>query len=312
MVNPFKAMANIFRKIRSKRKLSSELDTRWGDSSISYPNGGSWSQSDQMGGRLDRKPSDRGRPRQGSLDSLGQHSLSPHWTSRMNSPYSNAGDRDSPFDPATTTMPTGHYDASVRHRSSRTLRTPRTPRTPMLSSGQGLGIGSLQSEHSRNHDDDDYHHYHHKNQHQLSAWEPSDSDEDSSGDDATDSSSAAEDQARRYLTVNNDNSDYSRAARSPPLSVTSRMRRCSQQSSMTEPTTSIPRMSQARHTRVTSLPLERSVSSEDPQQDSRQHRHRHHRQTSHDKRQIRRPEPLSLEPKTRTPELVGSYDELFG
>lgn len=259
-------------------------------------------------------PSDRGRPRQSSVDSLAQHNLSPHWKSRIHSPYSNSGGRDNHFDPATTTMPTGHYDASVRHRSS---ITPRTPRTPRLSSGPGLGIGTLQNRHSRNVDDDnddDYHHHHNQYQHQLSTWESSDSDEDSSDDEATDSSSAAEDQARRYLTVNNDNSDYSRAAKSPPLSVTSRMRRCSQQSSMTEPTTSIPQLSQARHTRVTSLPLERSVSSEGPQHNSRQHRHHHHhhRQTSHDKRYIRRPEPLGPEPTVRTPELVPSYEDLFG
>lgn len=296
MVNPFKAMANIFRRIRSKRKLSSELDTRWGDASISYPTGGSWSQYDQTGRRVDRTPSDRERARQGSLDSFEQHSLSPHWTSRMHSPHSIAGDRDSPFDPATTTIPTGHYDASVRHRST------RTPRTPKLSPGPGLGIGPLQNKH--NHNDDHNHH------HQLSTWESSDSDEDSSDDEATDSSSAAEDQPRRYLTVNVDDSDYSRPARSPPLSVTSRMRRCSQQSSMTEPTTSIPRVSQSRHTRVTSLPLERSRSSEGSQQDSHQRRHRHDRQTSQDKRHIRRPGPLGMEP-IRTPELVPSYEELY-
>lgn len=289
-------MASIFRRIRSKRKLSSELDTRWGDASISYPTGGSWSQHDQTGGRLDRTPSNQGRPRQGSLDSFEQRSLSPQWTNRMHSPHTNSGDRDSPFDPATTTIPTGHYDASVRHRSTRASRTPR------LSPGPGLGIGSFQNKH--NHNDD-----HHNNQ--LSAWEASDSDGDSSGDEATDTSSAAEDHTGRYLTVNTEESDYSRAARSPPLSVTSRMRRCSQQSSMTEPTTSIPRKSRSRHTRVTSLPLERSISSEGSQQDSHQHRHRHNRQTSQDKRHIRRPEPLGLEP-IPTPELVPSYEELYG
>ena len=47
MKNPLAIMTAIIRKLRRKRKLSSELHSRWGDVSITYPTEGSWSQWDQ-------------------------------------------------------------------------------------------------------------------------------------------------------------------------------------------------------------------------------------------------------------------------
>ena len=299
MVNPFKAMATIFQKIRAKRKVSSELDSRWGDASISYPNGGSWSQYDQPGfdvhAGLGRTPSEQGQPRQFSLDPLERRSASPRWTNKSYSPSYN--DRESPAGSGSATIPTGYYDVNVRRRSERAQR-----RTPGLSPGPGLGIGSLQDNKNK-----DFH-----NQH-SSVWEASDSDGAFSDDEATGTSSTADGRTGRHLTLSNEELDYSRTSRSPPLSVTSRMRRCSHQSSMTEPTASIPMLSTSRHTSVTSSPPQPSISSEDSRQGFHQHRHyhHHHRQTSQDRKHIRHPKPLDLHP-IPTPELVPSYDELYG
>lgn len=299
MVNPFKAMATIFRKIRAKRKVSSELDSRWGDASISYPTEGSWSQHEQPGlvghAGLDRTPSEQGQPRQCSLDSLERRSVSPRWTNMSYSPNSNAGDRESPVDSNLTAMPTGYYDANIPRQST------RAQKAPGMSQGPGLGIGSLQNNNK------DMHNHH------LSVWEASDSDGAYSDDEATGISSTSDSQTGRYLTINNEEPDHSRVSRSPPLSVTSRMRRYSHQSSVNEPTASTPRMSTSRHTSVTSSPPQPSVLSEDSRQGFHRHSpsHHYHRQTSQDRKHIRHPKPLDLDP-IPTPELVPSYDELYG
>ncbi|EYE99725.1 uncharacterized protein EURHEDRAFT_511908 [Aspergillus ruber CBS 135680] len=256
-------MTTIFRKIRGKRKLSSELDSRWGDVSISSPNEGSWSQGFQpLGSTVNtqaRSPSEQGQ-RPSSMNSLGRRSSSSHRATKP-SPSSAA---------SVDSMPTGHYNANIQSR-------PRT--SHRKSPGTGLGIGMLQNGYS--------------------AWVDASSDDMSSDDEGRDGVV----RTGRYLTVGTEETDYTRASKSPPLSVTSRMRRNSYQSTI-EPSPFIPRTTSLRHASFTS-----SAPTTSPENSRIGYGHRH---PPYPKRNhVRHPNPLELE-AARGPELVPSYDELYG
>lgn len=258
-------MATIFRKIRGKRKLSSELDSRWGDVSISSPNEGSWSQGFQSSSSTVNtqagSPSEQGQwP--SSMNSLGRRSTSSHGATKP-SP-SSAVSVDS--------MPTGHYNANIRSRSRTSHR--RSPAT-------GLGIGMLQNGYS--------------------AWDDASSDDMSSDDEGRDGGG----RTGRYLTVGTEETDHTRASKSPPLSVTSRMRRNSHQSTI-EPSPFIPRTtsSSSRHASFTSSA---PTASTENSRIGYGHRHPPYPEAKH----VRRSNPLELG-AARGPELVPSYDELYG
>lgn len=274
-------MAEIFRKIRSKRKTSSELDSRWGDVSISSPNQGSWSQGDQtspgfMTSPRLRSPSDQGQQqRHGSLDSQRER-RSPSFRGTSRPSPSSPDDRATSTDSAST-IPKGHYDASVRSRRQSTRRAQGLPKQPP---GPGLGIGILRNSHS--------------------VWEDASSSDDAFSDDDNERGTGARRRSNttnsnngRYLTVNADKNDYSRVPKSPPLSVTSRMRPYSY-----EPTASsmLPRTERSKYTSFTT-PCTPAMPSEDPS-----HGHQ-------EKNYMRRPNPL--EP-TKRQELVPSYEDLYG
>ncbi|OJJ89259.1 uncharacterized protein ASPGLDRAFT_221432 [Aspergillus glaucus CBS 516.65] len=256
-------MATIFRKIRGKRKLSSELDSRWGDVSISSPNEGSWSQGFQPSGSTVNtqagSPSEQGQ-RPSSMNSLGRCSTSSHGATKP-SP-SSAVSVDS--------MPTGHYNANIRSR-------PRT--SHKQSPATGLGIDMLKNGYN--------------------AWDDASSDDISSDDEGRDGG----ERTGRYLTVGTEETDYTRASKSPPLSVTSRMRRNSHQSTI-EPSPFIPRTTSSRHASFTSSA---PTASTENSRIGYGHRHPPYPEAKH----TRHSKPLKLE-AARGPELVPSYDELYG
>ncbi|PYH93543.1 hypothetical protein BO71DRAFT_327432 [Aspergillus ellipticus CBS 707.79] len=261
-------MTAIIQKLRRKRKLSSELHSRWGDVSITYPNGGSWSQWEQSSRA---GPTDHGQ-RRGSFE-FNRSAMSPRMGSQARS---GSIDARAPSVDSAMTMPTGHYDARVGHRPRRTQQSRSPPAEPLYSDS---------------HDS-------------PRAWSPSYSD-DCSGDDEDETEVPAPlNLSRGRHQVHPDEADiYSRASKSPPLSVTSRMRRFSAQSNMAEPTPGLG-MPSSRHTSYT------SSTPSNPSDDSR-HPSSHRPATQPERRSVRRPkpEPLALRPQ---PELVPSYDELYG
>ncbi|KAE8152619.1 hypothetical protein BDV25DRAFT_150752 [Aspergillus avenaceus] len=269
MKNPVHIMTALIRKLR-KRKLSSELHSRWGDVSITYPNAGSWSQYDQIAmgtpNSFPSNPPEQTR-RHGSLDSLDRRGCSSQNLTRS---FSGDTEERTPSTDSAMTIPTGHYDAKLRGRSKK---------KPATSSGSKLNFRS-----------------------DLKLRK---SPVDSSCDETDDSISSLSSLKRRYhkessRAMGQENDVYARASKSPPLSVTSRMRRCSLQSTTTEPTPSMP-TSSSKHTSYTSsVP---SVPSEDPRVG--------YQPTAHDKRYSRRSKPRDPAPSTAQ-ELVPSYDELYG
>ncbi|KAL4891007.1 hypothetical protein BDV59DRAFT_76366 [Aspergillus ambiguus] len=257
MKSPLHIMMAIIKKLRRKRKLSSELHSRWGDVSITYPNEGSWSQCDQAPGAAVNAipgPSPIRSWRHSSSDSLDRHGPG---VLRSTSPEN----RDSSTDSGST-IPTGYYDARVRGRSKR-IPPP-------------LGPTSEQRSHSR-HDD--------------------------RSDDVIDngSGSGGRSHDKHHRRAKEETDPYSRASRSPPLSVTSRMRRCSAQSSTTEQTPSMPNTASSKHTSFTSSAP--SV----PVEDTRPG----YLATYHEKKQPRRSKPRETDPVVRQ-ELVPSYEDLYG
>ncbi|PYI04068.1 hypothetical protein BO78DRAFT_321261 [Aspergillus sclerotiicarbonarius CBS 121057] len=107
----------------------------------------------------------------------------------------------------------------------------------------------------------------------------------------------------RNPTTTEESDAYSRASKSPPLSVTSRMRRYSVQSNSAEPTIPGPGTASSKHTSYT------SSTPSNPSEDPRPHGHR--LSTQHEKKPARRPKPEPLSLPTQ-PEMVPSYDELYG
>ncbi|PWY86013.1 hypothetical protein BO70DRAFT_351653 [Aspergillus heteromorphus CBS 117.55] len=258
-------MTAIIQKLRRKRKLSSELHSRWGDVAISYPTGGSWSQWEQSSRAGPSAIADHGQ-RRGSLEPNRSAT-----STRMGS-HSSLDARAPSVDSAMT-IPTGHYDARVGNRSRRMPQSCSPPTEP-------LPIESPR------------------------AWSPSGSDDDSGDEEDETEVPAPLNLSRGRHHAHPDEADiYSRASKSPPLSVTSRMRRFSVQSHMGESSTSGPGTTSSRHTSYT------SSTPSNPSDDSRHHNYRP--ATQPERKPVRRPkpEPLTLR---RQPELVPSYDELYG
>lgn len=268
-------MSTILKKFRERRKLSSELDSRWGDVSISYPTEGSWNQRYQSSGNTGPGVSpEQGKPSRSS-NSLERQ----RWgttTRPRPSPSAHDRDRDTPMG-SPSIIPTGHYDANVRSRSRREQRA----------TGPGLGIGMGMG----------------MSQNNCNLWDAANSNGDSSDGEVRDKSTSTGSR-NRYLSVNIEESDYSRASKSPPLSVTSRMRRHSHQSSMPEWTPTIQGTTGSRHASFTSSAPSVSIGDSRPGYGSRHN-------SVQDRKPVHRPQPLNLEP-ARSQELVLSYDELYG
>ncbi|RAH74170.1 uncharacterized protein BO66DRAFT_313489 [Aspergillus aculeatinus CBS 121060] len=262
-------MTNLMQKLRRKRKLSSELHSRWGDISITYPNGGSWNQWDQASAGARTSDGDRER-RQNSLEP-GRCASSPR-IGALGQPASRDG-RAQSVDSAMT-IPTGHYDARVGNRSR-------------------------QKQHS----------YESTVVHPPSAWYHSCSDDGSmeETEGATVPSPQNVSNGRHQPSSGRpspyeDSELYSRASKSPPLSVTSRMRGCSVQGYLAESPVSMPGTVGSRHNSYTS-----SVPS-NPSEDQRIPGIIPPSSTLAERRASRR----SKQELPRAQEMVPSYDELYG
>ncbi|KAL4953626.1 hypothetical protein BDW69DRAFT_164841 [Aspergillus filifer] len=275
MKNLLRIMTAIIQRIRRKRKVSSELDSRWGDVAISSPNEGSWSQYGGGSARNSPVSSDHGRGH-GPKQNPGDPSHSYIYTN-------GAAPSESPkeMSPNSLNMPTGYYDAKLRRQAKTKSRPPKAQ--PVQPKPISL----------------------------PKAWEEKKFGENPADEAGDDVCSLGSPRGRRGTDDAN-----SRGSKSPPLSVTSRMRRFSSQSTGTEPIFSVPGTASSQRT---------SFSVDDP----RLARHTPH----HDKTPP--PLPLGLLPQTQvqrntgtdastnikvhnagpipaSQELVPSYDDLYG
>ncbi|KAL4984028.1 hypothetical protein BDW68DRAFT_190804 [Aspergillus falconensis] len=240
-------------RIRRKRKVSSDLDPRWGDMAISSPNEGSWS---QYGASARTSPVSAGSfDRDHEPEHSSGEPLQPHITNGDDAKSRNEVPVNS------LNMPTGYYDSKLRRQKTKT-----SPPKAHLVQPKPITLPK--------------------------AWEEKKFG-DSSADEAGDNVSALGSPRKRGIDDTN-----SRGSKSPPLSVTSRMRRHSGQSMTTDPVFSVP---------VTASSQRTSFSADDPR--------------------LARHTPLPPQPdkkpsqglkvrdavlNTASQELVPSYDDLYG
>ncbi|KAL2814291.1 hypothetical protein BJX63DRAFT_431447 [Aspergillus granulosus] len=253
----------IVQRLRRKRKLASTLDSRWGDMAISSPNDGSWSQYDAVSTRA-------------SPDSArsSEHDHGHEWKhspGESSEPYTSANGqhpetRKAPLDSSSATMPTGYYDARVRRRSRTKTRSPEPQ------SGQRPAITLPK------------------------AWEEKQYG-DSSADEAEDDVSALGSPHGKLGAADDATSGGSK---SPPLSVTSRMRRFSGQSTFTDAIFSAPATASTQRT---------SFSFDD----SRLARHTPIPTPHQEKKPPQRSNAQDAGPTpAQQQQLVPSYDDLYG
>jgi hypothetical protein len=275
-------MASLVKKFKRKRRLSSELHSRWGDPAISCPNEGSWNQRNQpattpVGYHHDQPDESRrymsmnDMPAQniGSPNHLGPHSINTR-------------------DPcAGLPIPKGYFDKNIRHRAEHS-------RSSHVQS-PGLGIdGTLGGLGERRDNVDD------------ESCNEDDEERDTLGDSGGALHRGYTDVSRPSPQLDHD-SYVDHSSRSPPLSVTSRMRRISTQSSMTEHSASITGTTSSRHTSY-SAPSSVSAPSLPPDTPRYTFNSTH---PAPDKRHAPRPRYREPEPAVRH-EMVPSYDELYG
>ena len=283
MINPLRIMANLMKKFKRKRRLSSELHSRWGDTSISFPNQGSWNEWNQPS-ELDAIPpvaAPRHIPTDGSRRYVSMDPMAPQRSGESND------SRSRNIHPhADSVIPRGYFDENIRHRTDRSHRP----------SPRGLGING--SRHNTRHDRD----------HDPPCADEScdEDDEDEERDTLGDPGGLAH---RGYATDyyraggrDDDNLYADRASKSPPLSVTSRMRRVSMQSSTTEHSSSAA----SRHTSYTGAS---SVSG--PSMTPDMPRYAFNSAHAHAEKRAPRPRHREPEPMARQ-EMVPGYDELYG
>lgn len=249
MRKAFRIMTAIIEKIRRKRKLSSELDSRWGDMAISAPNEGSWNQYEGDSPRVSPTSSHHG------CESRRDSEEFEHY---MQTEVESTDIRNEPLVTSALNMPTGYYDAKLRRQKTK-------KRAPKARPVQPKHIKVPKS------------------------WEHQKFG-DSSVDEAGDNVSALGSPRGRR---NTDDAN-SLGSKSPPLSVTSRMRRGSGQSTGTDPLFSVPGTASSQHT---------SFSADDP---------RLARPPQHDKKPPPSSKLQNAESIPTPQELVPSYDDLYG
>ncbi|KAJ5503388.1 hypothetical protein N7463_006262 [Penicillium fimorum] len=290
MIDCLKAMATFMKKFKRKRRVSTELHSRWGDVSITYPTQGSWNQWNH--------PSDYANKSAGKSEEnqpyrpAGPLRRSSSGTSSKRSRSIGTREHqvgDLPF-------PTGYFDQNIRHRMGDS-HTPPSHTPP----GQGLGLDDLSGGPHRR---------------------PPSSiiNDECTTDESCDDEEEEEERdtlgpriqlsPREYSmgdvshTPHDHPEDFDIPAKSP-LSVTSRMRRCSFQSCATEPTASISGGTNSRRTSFTaassisapSMPPSTPRVACTPKQPPPEKRY---------------PPPIKQEPETTPQEMVPSYDELYG
>ncbi|KAJ5659354.1 hypothetical protein N7507_005805 [Penicillium longicatenatum] len=286
-------MSGFMKKFKKKRRLSTELHDRWGDPAISYPNEGSWNQWNQTSGFVANasmpieaprrlQPDDSrnyGRPSVPPLQHQGWNNFNPHIHAHTPPDSKHDG----------SNFPSGYFDASIRRRPEKALRAQY----------QGLGIDGPRhdiQEDIRDEEND-------------SICDESCDEEDGERDTMGD---PRELMYRGHATgdiprVGRDEcGSYDRAAKSPALSITSRMRRVSTQSSATQAS------SVAGSSRRTSYTAASSVSAPSLPDTPRFASHAMHSAHAEKRPPVPRPKTRDPEPTPTQHEMVPSYDELYG
>lgn len=278
-----KAMATFMKKFKRKRRLSTELHSRWGDVQITYPIQGSWNQWDQPSG-FGANASEMASPNihEGQRHVSAGSFREPSPSSPIRRSRSTGTER--PPSSSSPSFPTGHFNQNIRHRDPEDRR-------PF----QGLGIGDLR-----------------RDSHHASSIIQ---------DDSSSSSCDEDDEYRDVLgpvglspriyelgdtSHTRDTEDYDIPAKSPPLSVTSRMRRCSVQSCATEPVASLS----GSNSRRTSYTAASSISAPSMPPSTPRYGQQTPKPPFTEKRYP--PRPPAREPESTNHEMVPSYDELYG
>ncbi|KAL2002987.1 hypothetical protein VTN02DRAFT_5294 [Thermoascus thermophilus] len=305
-------MAATMKRWGKKRTVSSEMHSRWGDVSITAPNEGSWSQHSSsnvnIGAALNVDCGSGHTRRYDSLEGGGHSESRPHSgkskPSRASRFISRLCSRDSGVEESMHTsmvaLPRGHQETGTRCPSEARLEHGRRDFRNEESSPAVNGTTADQlvsketamfdpgyrfSSMANDHDDEVSPTCVEKSPHEVQRVE-----EDGHGSRTSPESPQEGPESR-----------LPRGSRSPPLSVTSRMRRASQQSTAGQITMS------SRHTSYTSS----SVSSPSPLPESPQITKIAYNPAFRDKKNARRsrlwePEGVGAQ------ELVPSYEELYG
>lgn len=233
MIQLCKVMVNLMKKLKKKRRLPSELHTRWGDSSISCPNEGSWNQWNQPLGFVANANPDTSREAQsyqsrrhiatGTTSSQNGGSLEGRRSQSLDK-------RDSTHCPST--IPKGYFDESIRHRNGRT-RSPQTNSFGVAGASHGLLGGHDAAADGESCDEED--------EELDTLGDPGGSNHHGYmyGDIPCHSERDSHDPHGDHAPI------------SPPLSVTSRMRRISMNSAMTEDSMSVVGTASSRNTSFT-------------------------------------------------------------
>lgn len=278
-------MAAFLKRFKKKRKLSSELHSRWGDVSITHPTQGSWNQWDQHSGFF-ASPTG-GYPNMHGND-IAQNASQNFFQPQSPNPSMRQSRRISTHDhsvPCSPSFPTGYFDENIRRRDTHRR------------SVQSCGIDDLRRQSS------------HAIPIAMSIEDTSVSscDEDEEKDFLGPVGSNPRIHKETDLSSSHDDSEaYDLPAKSPPLSVTACMRSVSDQSYATDP----PVSGSGSTSRRTSYTTASSVSATPmlppnprpgfhmPQQQSFAH-------------EVYLPLPRKVGPPTRH-SMVPSYDDLYG
>ncbi|KAJ5949131.1 hypothetical protein N7454_000715 [Penicillium verhagenii] len=295
-------MASFMKRFKKKRRLSTELHDRWGDPAISYPNEGSWNQWNQTSGFSPLVISNQiihnimvhllcNPPQNQDWDGFNPHTIQQSHPPESIQKGSN--------------FPKGYFDANIRRPVVKTS----TLRPPF----PGLGIDGTQHVIRREIPDID-------SMDDPAADESCDEDEDEEDEERDtlgDSrclalrGCATEDTVPRHV-VRDDCDSFDRAAKSPALSITSRMRRVSIQSSTTQASSVAGSSRRTSYTAASSVSAP-SLPPDTPRYPPQAISHamkmvQPEKRPPVPRRKTREPEPT---PPTRQ-EMVPSYDDLFG
>lgn len=262
MIGPLKAVSAAIRKLRRKKRLSTELHSRWGDVSITYPNDGSWSQWDQPSGFAVNTEDDRPEEIQSQKHASSDSHCTP---SRLPGSLRESASGDE----ASGTIPTRHYDAGLRGRSRTKHRQPSI-NLGIRDSGDGTAW-----------------------------WDTGTVDRSDSEDENPTLSPRGRRPPENTRTRTDEAGSPQRAPKSPPLSVTSRMRHSQHSSTATDPTGSMPGTASSQ---TTSFAASSASGTDDP-------RLGYNAAYQEKKQQLR---AKYHEDPALKQELVPSYDELYG
>lgn len=275
---------------KRNRRLSSELHSRFGDPSISYPNEGSWNQNDHTpnyipGTATDAQGRDCSDSSRRSL-ATGTRS-SQHRGSSSDRGHAASMQNSGQFH---SSIPRGYYDDRIRHRSRR-ARSSDTRDLDLERTRHGYngGHGTPVDDESCDEEDEELDTF---NSGQATAFGYNDHC------------------SRVMLQFSHEEHDsaFDNSPRSPPLSVTSRMRRDSIQSATTDHSASMTGTTSSRHTSYTGAS---SVSASSRSHDIPRYAFTNMHTGRREKRATSRPKYREPEPAVRQ-EMVPSYDELYG